>query len=816
METSASFGYWMRRQRKALDLTQQALADQVGYSLATLKKIEADERRPSRELAERLADYLAIPADQRQRFLECARGFQPVDNLPLASEPASLPRRHSNLPRPLTSFIGREKEIRQIEHLVRTTRLITITGPGGVGKTRLAIQVAGALTSQFTDGVWWVGLASLFETTPSKKRLLSQLPNLPIPQTGDDAMPMGAELVAQAVAKSLRIPESPGLPVLEGVIEYLLDRQLLLVLDNCEHLIEACSILAERLLINCPQVTILATSREALGVPGEKAWPLQSLSLPEPGRSLSLKDITHFEAVSLFIERAGDIRPGYQPSDAEVTTIAQICHHLDGIPLAIELAAARMNLLSAQEIAARLDHRFSLLAGRHRMALPRHQTLQAAIEWSYDLLEQNEQVLFRRLSVFPGSFTLEACEAICAGQDLRSDELLFLIGRLVDKSLVTVQVSGQITDMPTRYRFLETIRSFGRIKLGEAKEIQSLRDRHAEYFVNLVETALPNLHLQDQVHWFRLLQAENENLHAVVAWSAESDQAENALRLVGALWFFWWSQSSSSEGSDLALKALALPSAMQFKEYRARALTTAGCLQWVLGDFVSARQSLKEAESILRRSDDKASLAVTMQFLGLVFTNLKEYDLADKAFKESLAITWELGDVHAQIFLFFQGDVYLQKGEHSKAKKVYEENAKILRKIGNKVYAAYPLRRLGYLALEQNDISSARDYFYESLTTNGEVGDKRGVYASLTSLAALAIHLEKPVVAARLYGAVESGLESLSINLFYQDQVELGQIRRRLRTSLNETIFDAAYSEGWMTNEEQAMTLVEEIFEGVK
>ncbi len=343
METSASFGYWMRRQRKALDLTQQALADRVGYSVATLKKIEADERRPSRQMAERLADYLAIPADQRQRFLDCARGLQSVDNIPVASQPASLPRQHSNLPRPLTSFIGRENEIREVETLVSGVRLVTITGPGGVGKTRLALQVAGVLTSQFTDGVWWIGLASLIETTPSKKRLLSQQPNLPIPQAEDDAMPMGTELVAQAVAKTLRILESPGLPVLEGVIEYLHDRQLLLVLDNCEHLIEACAALAERLLNDCPQVTILATSREALGVPGEKAWPLQSLSLPEPGRSLTLKDISQFEAVSLFIERTGDLIPGYQPDAAEVPTIAQICLRLDGIPLAIELAAARMN-----------------------------------------------------------------------------------------------------------------------------------------------------------------------------------------------------------------------------------------------------------------------------------------------------------------------------------------------------------------------------------------------------------------------------------------------------------------------------------------
>lgn len=724
----------------------------------------------------------------------------------------------SNLPRPLTSFIGREKEIHQVEHLISRARLVTITGAGGVGKSRLAIQVADKLAPQFKSGVSWVELASLSEVTGPKKQDRSRKQENRIPQAehGELMEDIGlqANSVVQAAVKSLRIPESPGLPLLEGLIEHLHDKKLLLILDNCEHLIDDCASLAERLLGDCPEVTILATSREALGVPGEKAWHLPSLSLPETEHSLDFEHIYQSEAVCLFIERAADILHGYQPIEADAPTIAQICLRLDGIPLAIELAAARMNLLSVQEIAARLDRRFSLLTGGHRTALPRHQTLRAAIEWSYDLLGEAERVLFRRLSVFPGTFTLEAAEAVCAGNDLSSDEVLFLIGRLVDKSLVTVRVSSQIADLPTRYRILETIRSFGLLKAIEVNEARPLRDRHAEYYVRLVEAAAPNLLLQEQVHWYRLLQAENGNLRAVVEWSVESGKAENALRLVGALWFFWWSQSSSNEGCDLTLKALALPSEIQLESYRARALNTAGCLLWVLGDMVSARQSLEEALLILRRSDDKVNLARTIQLIGLVFISNGEYDLADAAFKEGLAITRKLGEVHDNDFLFFQGDMFLQKGDRSTAKRIYEENANILRAIGNKVYAAYPLRRLGYLALERNDISQAWDYFRESLTINQEIGDNRAVSACLTSLAALAIHLEKPIVAARLYGAVESRLESLSFNLFYMDEAELGRIRNKLPTCLDEATFNAAFTEGWEMSEEHAIEMVGEIFEG--
>ena len=709
--------------------------------------------------------------------------------------------RRSNLPRPLTSFIGREKEIQQVERLVSKARLVTITGSGGVGKTRLAIKVAAALAIQFRDGVQWIELAALSLVKPSRKRESGDF-------KGSRGVLSGVDLVAQTVAKALRVPESPGAPILEGVLEQLRDRRLLLVLDNCEHLIAACAALTERILEDCPEVSVLATSREALGVPGEKAWLLPSLSLPKPDRTSEFIGIPQSEAVSLFVERTTDLLPAYQPDEAEAATIVQICRRLDGIPLAIELAAARMNLLSAGEIAGWLDHRFNLLTAGNRTALPRHQTLRAAIEWSYDLLNQDEQALFRHLSIFAGSFTLEAAQAVCGDEEIQSDEILTLLGRLLDKSLLQVDPSLRDTGLATRYRFLDTICSFGRLKLEEAGEARRMRDQHAAYFVRLVEAAGPELLLSNQEIWYKLLQAENDNIRAVIEWSAEGDQAESALRIVGALLWFWWSHGSIHEGLDLALKALALPSAGLFPGYRARALNTAGYIQWTLGDIISARQSLDEALAILIKSNDETSMVWLKQSLGLVLASEGQYDLADAALQDAVTIARKLGDLTKSSFsLAFMGDNALQQGDRPKAERVYEESADLLRSLGNKLFVAYPLRRLGYFALERDDFLQARIYFLESLALNREGGDWRGVAACLTSFAALALHEDDPVLAARLFGAVESHLESLSINLLYLDQIELSKIGNKLSNALDEATFQTAVTEGWELSIEQAIEL---------
>jgi predicted ATPase/DNA-binding CsgD family transcriptional regulator len=750
-------------------------------------------------------------------LLETAAGTLATNELvaiPLAKKDI---RPVHHLPVPITSFIGREQEIQEVQHLVTGNRLVTITGAGGVGKTRLAIQVASTFVPQFPNGVRWAGLAGLFEVTggTTADGTLSST-----------ASRIGEELVTQAVAKAFRVPESADLPLIQTLIEHLGDKQVLIVLDNCEHLIQACASATEQLLAGCPRLSILATSREGLGVPGEKVWRLPSLSTTVEARRADHELPTYPEAVILFFVRAADAVPGYQPGDTDPQIIAQICKRLDGIPLAIELAAARLNLLSLPEIAARLDRRFSLLTDGSRTALPRHQTLRAAIEWSYDLLSTAEQGLFRRLSIFAGGFTLEAAEAVCANEEIPNDEILTLLGRLVRKSLLNVVTARQDTELPTRYRFLETIRSFGRLKLDGTEETRWIQDRCAGYYVRLVESAEPELLLPNQAHWSRLLQAENDNLRAVIEWSAESggsekslekdsrtadNPVESALRLVGALLWFWFSYGSTREGRDLALKALAAPTGAPFLEARARALNTAGFLLYLLGDTASARQALEEARSIQLNLGEKANLAWSLQFLGMVLAYDQEYDQADAAFREGLALTRKIDGVYSNNFLHFLGDIDMLKGNYPRARKIYEESVDILRAIGSQSFLAYPLRRLGYLALGEHNISGAWQYFQESLAINVDIGDQRAIAACLTSISALAMRLDKPVMAARLYGNVESRLETLATNLLNLDQIELTRIYHHLRSRIDQAVFTTADNDGWTMSEEESIALAREI-----
>ena len=418
----------------------------------------------------------------------------------------------SNLPQPLTSFIGRESEILQVERLIAVNRLVTITGVGGVGKTRLAIQTAGEVLPRYRDGVWWVELAGR--------------------STG--------EPVTQAVVKALRIPEAPGVAALERIVAHLTGKQLLLVLDNCDHFLDDCADLVEYLISACPDLTVLVTSLEDLGIVDEKVWLLHSLPLSAPEQLADIPNLHQAEAVELFIERVSTFNPGYQPDQAEALLIAQICRSLDGIPLAIELAAARMNQLSAAEIAARLEERFSQIPSGGQNALPRQQTLKAAIAWSYDLLNPLDQMIFRRLTVFAGSFGLEAALAVCASAETQADAVHSILNRLVDTALLQLERPLHENDVAVRYRLLDPLSSFGRLMIGDNKETEQISRRHAEYFVNLVESAEPELFSQKSVEWQRVLQLDSDDLRAVFDWSSRTVQAESALRLAGALTWFWF------------------------------------------------------------------------------------------------------------------------------------------------------------------------------------------------------------------------------------------------------------------------------------
>jgi len=534
----------------------------------------------------------------------------------------STPPHTNNLPLQLTSFIGREKEISEVKQLLSKTRpgavrLVTLTGSGGTGKTRLSLQVAADLLSSFADGVWFIELAPLADPA----------------------------LLPQTVATTLGLRVEGNRPVFTALIENLREKTILLVLDNCEHLINSCARLAEALLSTCPDLRILASSREALGIPGETAFRVLSLSLPEA--SASFETLVECEAGRLFIERASAILPDFAVTSHNAPAIAEVCRRLDGIPLAIELAAARVSVLRVEQIAARLSDRFRLLTGGSRTALPRQQTLRATIDWSHDLLQEEERILLRRLSVFAGGWTLEAAETICGWNGLEKDEVLEVLTHLVNKSLV---VAERHSGAEARYRLLETVRQYARDKLIESREGEALRQRHGDWFLALAEQAEPELWRgRGQAGWLDRLEAEHDNLRAALDWALETEQFEAGIRLAVALWWFWMHRGYFQEGRHWLEAGLAQRGRLP-KPLLAQLLCAAGRLAARQRDFDLAEVHGEESVALFRELGDKANLARAIRALSATIGEqyvgrTEPYDA------ENLALCRELGDKSEQLTL---------------------------------------------------------------------------------------------------------------------------------------------------------------------
>lgn len=723
MPDSISFGAWLRQHRRSLDLTQKALADQVGCAEITVRRMEADEYRPSNELALVLLEKLGIPEAERPQWVRFARGLVEHPNHHLTS--SALREQKTNLPISLTSFIGREKEIEMVKQLIAPPgggRLLTLTGAGGSGKTRLALEVAAKLRDLFPDGVWFIDFAPL--TDPA--------------------------LVPQSLLTTLGLSEQAGRSALAIVSDFLQPKRVLLILDNCEHLIQACAQLVEALLRTCPTLHILATSREALSVAGERLYLVPTLTTPDPAQA-NLATLPDYEAVRLFIERGQTVLPGFKLTGDNMHAVAQVCHQLDGIPLAVELAAARVKVLRVEQIAARLaEHdQFRLLTSGSRTALPRHQTLHALIGWSYNLLSEDERLLLQRLSVFAGGCTLEAAEAVCVGEGVEADNVLDLMTQLVNKSFV---IGEREQGREARYRMLEIIRQFAIERLLEAGKGEQTRKQHFEFFLQRAEQIEPNVRRPHLPDYLNQLEAEHDNLRAALEWSlAQADYGEAGLRMAGALFSFWDQRGYRGEGRTWLARALDNPAAPSAGEARAKALYGAGCLAGAEGDNQTTRTLLEESVNLWRAlgSAGLTGLAHTLSILGQIMRGQGDLSTARALGSEAIAIFRKQDERWGLAWaLSYMGMTLRDQEDFALASSFIEESVSLWRDLGNQFGLAEAIRKRGNNAMRQGNYELAQRAFADSLAITRNLGNKEAVAQLLIELGQVTLCLDDRVQAA--------------------------------------------------------------------
>jgi predicted ATPase/DNA-binding NarL/FixJ family response regulator len=681
-----------------------------------------------------------------------------------------------NLPLELSSLVGRSLEVPEVGRLVADNRLLTLVGPGGSGKTRLALAIASGIAHDFQDGTWLVELAPLSDP----------------------------DLVPQAVASVLGVRGTPGAALVDSLRVRLASEETLLILDNCEHLVGACADLARALLGSCPDLRILATSREALGVPGEMLYPVPPLSLPDPRHLQDAEGLARYEAAELFVERARAVRPGFGITKQNAPAVAQICYRLDGMPLAIELAAARARILSAEQISERLEGSFALLRSGRRTAMPHHKTLRATMDWSHDLLSEQEKSLFGRVSVFAGGWTLEAAETVCAGEGIEEAEVLEPLSGLVDKSLVLVSER----DGEVRYRLLETVRQFGREKLQESGEGARVHRRHAGFFVGLAEEAESELKSHAQVGWLERLEKEHDNLRAAMRWLLEEGEIETAARLAWALRLFWYVRGHQREGyrytAQTLLREGVLPTGV-----RARAACAAGLMSYGLEGHERTRRLWKESAVLFRQTEDGFGLAVSLAGMGLTTLQQGDTERAGTLFEESLRLYREAGDRWgASSVLSHLGIVRLRQNDHAAAVRYFEEALEIAREIGDRLIGSIALYNLALEeSRESGDHERAAGLYAEALGLAVEMGDRANAAYCLEGLAGLISARDEPSRATMLLGASEALLEAVGTPRYVQAQAQVLHERavESLRSRLGEQAFAAAWAEGRHMTPEQAV-----------
>ncbi len=683
----------------------------------------------------------------------------------------SLEATPNNLPRQLTSFVGRDADLREVARLLTCTRLLTLTGTGGLGKTRLSLQVAAEAMDGYPDGVWFVELASL----------------------RDDA------LVPQALAAVVGVKEDPGRPVIEALAKFARDRRLLVILDNCEHLVRGCANLAKALLQAGPHVAILASSRESLHIGGETTYAVPALSLPDRDQSLAPEGLLQCEAVHLFRERAVAAKPSFELTANNAPSVASICRKLDGIPLALELAAARVRTMSIEAIDERLADRFRLLTAGDRTVEPRHQTLRALIDWSYDLLSDRERVLLRRLGVFAGGWTLDAAEAVGAGDGIDRAELLDVMTGLAEKSLVAPQAE---TD---RYRLLETVREYALERLAESGEGDAVRERHLAFYVALAEEARPQLFGSRQVAWLARLEAELENLLAADAWCDSAvGGPELGLRLAYAIKPYWLNRGLLTLGHRVTDEALRRAPARNVA--RCRGLTGAGQLSYFMGRYDDARRYLEESLAIAREIRDTRTVAAVLQPLGMACLGQGDGATALLHLGEGLSLAENLGnkrEIAAAMIALAQ--LYRMQGKPDSAEPLYQKALALARDLQDREVIAIALLNLAMVAVAQGLDERARGLLLDVHAIAAEIGSRAAGQCVLDVCAALAAERAQWDCAARLFGAAEVQAEQTGLRRDPADEAFIAPMLAKSRVAFGNAAFNAAEDAGRALSYEQAM-----------